>query len=86
MVRRADIMNPNEAQYWTHIDRNMTCSSNIQTEVVPMDFTVVVNTSRYQTRDVDQITTNENNDYYEWTEREVSYLQYSYFIGYIGRI
>ena len=86
MVKRDDIMNPNEVQHFSDI-QNMTCSANINSEDDPftqIDLTVTVNQNQTLVT-MDKIDTNEK-DYYEWSEREVSYLQYSYFIGYIGKI
>ena len=89
MVKRDDIMNPNEVQHFSDV-QNMTCSANLNSEHDPfrqIDLTATVNQNQtLVTIDtIDTINTNEK-DYYEWSEREVSYLQYSYFIGYIGKI
>ena len=84
MVKRDDIMNPNEVQYSTDT-QNMTCSANINLEHDPF---IEIDLSATVTQNQTLVTINntDTRDYYEWSEREVSYLQYSYFIGYIGRI
>ena len=87
MVKRDDIMNPNEVQYTSDI-QTMTCSANINLEHDPfaqIDLTATV-TQNQTLVTIDTIDTIDTKDYYEWSEREVSYLQYSYFIGYIGKI
>ena len=86
MVKRDDIMNPNEVHYTSGI-QNMTCSANINLEHDPftqIDLTATV--TQNETLVTNAIDAIDTKDYYEWSEREVSYLQYSYFIGYIGKI
>ena len=87
MVKRDDIMNPNDVQLSSDV-QNMTCSANINLEHDPfieidLSATVIQNQTLVTINTTDTIDTK---DYYEWSEREVSYLQYSYFIGYIGKI
>ena len=89
MVKRDDIMNPNEVQYYSDT-KNMTCSANINLEHDPftdsqIDVTATV-TQNQTLVTINSTNTIDTKDYYEWSEREVSYLQYSYFIGYIGKI